>query len=411
MADSLGPLTDRQRDILRHLLRGQRGPTHVTARPCRQASGESWVSFTIVTNLPQAIQLVLPMLASDSGQARVQTLLAIQGAGPDYVRQHLADVDAALGASSPGIAVLTDLVRKAEDAVSTPSTIARQHFISQTGVLRQFVENTPGGLQLAKLDVATGRLSLTGTNGVGYIRHFVRADSQTTENLWGQVEANLSQAITAALNGTALTNAVHISTLRHAVALHFARNPQTLAIHNDSFADVLQKQLQRVSQDLAAEAFRRRYGLEPAGPQALRLGAEAVHERLVGLHAQGGLFRLSVQRLFEMVCDRFDTRGVQILTPATPSKEFLLGDVPSLTVDYTTGAVGIAEGVTVDSADEIFMPLAPRLLIAVGPPDGARSIPDDEVDQYNRRQARAAQTYVIYRPGADFAASIAGWRT
>ena len=55
--------------------------------------------------------------------------------------------------------------------------------------------------------------------------------------------------------------------------------------------------------------------------------------------------------------------------------EFLLGDIPALTVDHATGAVGVAQGVTADHADEIFMPLAPRLLVTLGPPDGAASSP------------------------------------
>lgn len=254
-------------------------------------------------------------------------------------------------------------------------------------------------------------METTGTNGVGYVRHFVPVDSQATEKLWQQVESHLTQAITAALNGTALTSPAHLSTLRRAVALHFARNPQTLTIHNQSFTDALQDQVEQWAKTpLATEAFRRRYGLEPAGPEALHLGAEAALERLVQLHKEGGLFRLSVQRLFEIVCDRFDTRGIQILTPASPSKEFLLGDIPALTLDHATGAVGLAQGVTADHADEIFMPLAPGLLVAVGPPDGARPIPDHEVDQYNRRQACAAHDYLIHRPGADFTASITAWR-
>ena len=77
------------------------------------------------------------------------------------------------------------------------------------------------------------------------------------------------------------------------------------------------------------------------------------------MHKEGGLFRLSVQRLFEVVCDRFDARDIQILTPASPAKEFLLGDTSALTLDHATGAVGLAHGVTADHADEIFMPLAP----------------------------------------------------
>ena len=83
-------------------------------------------------NNPPAIRLVLPVIDADAGRARVDTLLAIQGAGPDYVRQHLAAIDAALGATSPGIAGLAALIDQAEQAVSTSSsTVEHQHVISQ----------------------------------------------------------------------------------------------------------------------------------------------------------------------------------------------------------------------------------------------------------------------------------------
>lgn len=146
-----------------------------------------------------------------------------------------------------------------------------------------------------------------------------------------------------------------------------------------------------------------------AGPEPLHLGAEALVERLVKLRQEGGLFRLSVQRLFEKVIDRFGTRGVEILTPASAAKEFLLGDVPAMTIGQT-GAYGLSRGITVDDAAKIVLPLTPRLLVAIGPADAARSIIDDEVDMYNEMQVREARDYVLYRPGANFAADIAGWR-
>jgi hypothetical protein len=371
------------------------------------------VSFSTVTPLAQAIQMILPIIASDGGQARVGTLLAIHGVGPDYLRNHLIDIDAALGTASPGTAALADLIRQAEDAVTTPSTVRRQHFISQ-GVLRRYVEDVPPhGRVLAKFDISAGRTELTGTNGVGYVDHFVPVDSQTTETLWQEVETHLTQAINAALNGTALTSPAYLTTLRRAVALHFARNPQTLTIHNQNFIETFQDQIEQLAKTpLAAAAFYRDHGIVPAGPQGLRMGAEAILERLGQLHKDGGLFRLSVQRLFEMVRDRFDLKGIQILTPASATKEFLLGDTPALTLDRATGTVGLAQGVTADQADEIFMPLAPRLLVSLGSPDGTRSIPDDEVDQYNQWQSRAAQDYLIHRPAASFTASIiTTWRT
>lgn len=93
-------------------------------------------------------------------------------------------------------------------------------------------------------------------------------------------------------------------------------------------------------QKSAAEAFRQRYGLVPAGPEGMRRGAELFHRRAVTLHSQGGLFRISVQNLYEKVCGRFDVGGVEILTPADPGKEFLLGDVPAITIASTKGEFG-----------------------------------------------------------------------
>ena len=57
------------------------------------------------------------------------------------------------------------------------------------------------------------------------------------------------------------------------------------------------------------------------------------------------------------------------------------------------------------------MPLTPRLLVVVGPPNAARTVSDDEVDAYNKMQIREARDYVFHRPNANLAASITAWRT
>ena len=332
------------------------------------------------------------------------------GVDPEYVRRNIAILDSALSIFSPGVQGLEELVRKAEEAVSTSRpTVKNQHVVS-AGVQRCFEGPVPSiGRRLARFDLAAGRATLHQAKDVGFIENFVPVDSQTTENLWQTVETRMRQAVKAVRNGTALDSPVHASTLRNAVALHYTRNPQTLTVHNQSFADALKKGIDGLAKTpLADEAFRQTHGLVAAGPEARRLGAEAVYGRLIKLHEEGGLFRLSVQRLFEKVCDRFETRGIQILTPDSGDKEFLLGDLPAITIDRTAGAAGGP----VDDADEIVMPRTPRLLIVLGAPDGTRSIPDDEVDSYNALQARLARDYLVYRPTATFtSATIVKWRT
>lgn len=365
--------------------------------------------MTEITNLPPAIRLLRNVLAADQGRACADSLLAILGVGPEYVRQNITGLDSALGIFSPGVQGLDELVSKAEEAVSTSRpTVERQHVVSE-GVLRCFVGPVPSiGRRLARFDLAAGQATLDQAKDVGFVENFVPVDSQATEDLWQTVETRMRQAIKAVRNGTAL-DSPHAGTLRNAVALHYTRNPQTLTVHNQSFTDALKRGIDGLAETpLAAEAFQQTYGLVAAGPEARRLGAEAVYGRLIQLHEAGGLFRLSVQRLFEKVCDRFETRGIQILIPDSRDKEYLLGDLPAITIDRTT----CAAGVPVDDADEIVMPLTPRLLIVLGASNGTRSIPDDEVDSYNALQARLAREYLIHRPTATFTeATIANWRT
>ncbi len=377
---------------------------------CSATRRYSLFAMTGITDLPPAIRLLRDVLAADQGRACAASLLAILGVGPEYVRRNITILDSALGIFSPGAQGLNELVRKAEEAVSTSRpTVERQHIVSE-GILRCFVGPIPSiGKRLARFDLAEGLTTLDVAKDVGFVENFVPVDSQATENLWQTVETRLRQAIKAVRNGTALDSPVHTSTLRNAVALHYTRNPQTLTIHNQSFADALKRGIDGLAKtSLAAEAFQQTYGSVAAGPEDRRRGAEAVYSRLIKLHEEGGLFRLSVQRLFEKVCDRFETRGIQVLTPGSRDKEFLLGDLPAITIDKTTGLTGVP----VDDADEIVMPMTPRLLILLGVSDGTRSIPDDEVDSYNALQARLARDYLIHRPAATFtAATIANWRT
>jgi hypothetical protein len=368
-----------------------------------------------VSNLPLPIQAILPAIAADQGRLRGDTLLAVLGPEPAEIRRHLPAIDAALGSQSPGLADLAALVTTAEHAVSSSQpTVPNQHYISRV-VLRQFTETVmPAGRVLARFDLRNGKyLGPTGAGGVGNVRDFVPVDSQTTEDLWQKVETALPGAMAAALTGTALGSPAHLETLRRVVALHVVRHPQTVTAHNDAFSQAVENQIHRLGDTrLAEEAFWRNHGgLYAAGPEGRRLGLEASQGRLRRLHEAGALFRISVQRLYEKVCDRFDSIGVEILTLSSPTKEFLIGDVPAVTYQKATGALGLANGVAVDVADKIIMPLGPRLAVVVGQPTASRSITDDEVDLLNKRQVHVARDVIFHRPAMNFAASIAAWRS
>jgi hypothetical protein len=90
------------------------------------------------------------------------------------------------------------------------------------------------------------QVTLAKAKDVGYVENFGLVDSQATEDLWQTVEPRLGSAIKAARTSTVLDSHAHMSAPQQAVALHFVRNPQTLAIHNQSFAEALKNGVDRL---------------------------------------------------------------------------------------------------------------------------------------------------------------------
>lgn len=365
-----------------------------------------------IPQLPPAIQMILPSLRADRGRARAGTLLQILGAGPDYVQQHLMGIHAAMGADSPGMAALTELVSKTRAAGSASApTVPRQHVISEA-ILRHFTElvDPRAGKQLTSYDLLTGRTRLIGAGGVGYVTNFVKVDSAATELVWKRVEDSLTEAITAAENGTVLSDPRLVAILRDAIALHHVRHPQTKEMHENTWAETRARQVSELAATLGTEAFRRTYGIYPAGPEGRTMGAEAALSRLTESADEGALFRLRVEDLFDRICDRFVHNGLEILIPASQDKEFLIGDLPALTVDFGTGAAGLAQGVGLGNATAIVLPLSPRVLAALGPTDAIGTAPDSVVDNLNALQVCAAERYGYHRPQADLASFVARLR-
>jgi hypothetical protein len=133
----------------------------------------------------------------------------------------------------------------------------------------------------------------------------------------------------------------------------------------------------------------------PAGPQAMRTGAEQPEARVVMLHQQGGLFRIIVQNLHEKASGRSGTRGAGILTLASVGKEFLSGDVPP-----SPSPVSLRP----DPGDHRRRGRPdrdaphPHLLVAIAPPNGSRQLTDAEAGLYNAMRVRQAHAYIVHRP-------------
>jgi hypothetical protein len=364
--------------------------------------------------LPPALKAILPAISADAGRHRARTLLAMLGVGFDYFEVHLTAIDTSLGADSPGLDELRALVRAAREACSTAARKApHQHVISRA-LLRSWTSPFQASAepQLMHHDLASGAAKPRTVGQIGYVKDFVQIGSESVERVWQRVENRLPTAIAAAENGSILANPEFQRVLRDAIALHFARNPHTVEVHAASWRNAYATQVDTIARTpLAMEAFRRKYsGIVPAGEQGLRLGAEAVLSGLTQAEESGALFRLIVEDRFDRAIELLGQTPLELVAPANPDDEFLIGDVPAVTFDAKLNAVGIREGVALTAGDTVMLPLSPRLVVALGPTLQAASVPTGAVDRINQLQVKAAQTYVCYRPGARVGAQVTIWR-
>jgi hypothetical protein len=320
-----------------------------------------------------------------------------------------------MGVGSPGIPEIHELVEATLSATSISSPIVRtQHVVSRV-LLRQFhdpiARSTSEGRRLVCHDVLTGRARRLSAGGVGYIDDFVKIDSEALEKTWNETESELPRALAAAADGTLFDAAALVSVIRDTIALHIARSVPVLAMHTASFEHAYEQRLAALeATSLAAAAFRRSHGLVPAGPEGRGLGAAAILGSSLEQERSGGVFRLMVEYHFDNLKNWFDHCPLELVTPADPNAEFLMGDIPALTINFRTGAAGVHAGVPVGEANTVVLPLGPRLLAALGPTDKFGSVPGKLVDHLNALQVRAATSYVYYRPGAKVGGQVAGWR-
>ena len=98
------------------------------------------------------------------------------------------------------------------------------------------------------------------------------------------------------------------------------------------------------------------------------------------------------------------TQQLEILTPGRG--EFLIGDVPALTVRHGDPRVGVLGGIALHDASSVFMPLGPRHVAALGRVPQTAELSSTQVNEVNAAQLLGAMERVYMRPGSglkDFA--------
>jgi hypothetical protein len=292
----------------------------------------------------------------------------------------------------------------------TEPAVRDQHVVSRV-VLKGFAAPGRGGAgwQLTPFDLLRRLQQRSrGLRGCGLIKDFLPFASGSAERLWGEVENKLHPAIEAARAGRLHEDPVNVAAIQEAVALHLVRSRRYVEVHEAavrrSVEEVRQEVLNSKRQLLVSE-FLHRYGLYPAGSEALEALLDEHIARWLDLRDRGALARVSAESMFRRVCGTARHAAVEVWhTP--PGHELLISDSPCFTFRYVEGG-RIQANTAIGDSHGIALPLASDCLVALGPAPKDDTLELEQVPLFNRLQVEVGYGHVYYRPGSAMAEFVA----
>lgn len=227
------------------------------------------------------------------------------------------------------------------------------------------------------------------------IDRFVQYASGSAEALWNSVENKLGAAIESAEAGTLHREGKNVKTIKQGITLHLVRTPHFRRMHESSFVEAvraLRKEMLENEQAMLPEEFRRRYGLEPAGTEALELVLRQPFQKWQEFEQTGVLLRVSSERSFYRVCSTLEEVAVQVLH-APAGKELIISDAPAFTFAYNPDGT-MATRMAIDNSHGIALPVTSKCLVAIGLEPKDEELSPDLVDTLNRIQVELAERQV-----------------
>jgi hypothetical protein len=293
-------------------------------------------------------------------------------------------------------------IRELQAGGPTAGHVTAQHLISQV-ILKRFA--APSGPHRGlicpfRLEYPQARQQPIGPVGCAKVDNFVPWASGSVEQLWKETEDRLHDALALMDAGALLADAGHASVIKSAIALHFARSKATQVIHARVWAQTVERGRKRwltEHRQLLAHWFYLRKGLYPAGDEALGIFADELMELSLTLGRSGALWRERIESMYLNARAMTQAAGLEILTPPA-GEEFLIGDVPALTVRADRPGVGVLGGIALAEAQSVFLPLGPRHVVALGRSDQVIPLASAQVAEVNARQLSGAIDYVYLRP-------------
>jgi hypothetical protein len=243
---------------------------------------------------------------------------------------------------------------------------------------------------------------------MGYTHRLHPDDPAAFEALWAATETQVPAALDAVEAGQAFDRPEIANVLRDLLALHMARSPDLIALHDWIWEQQRVPTTAGLARRLVIDpgttaSFRdRHFGLLP-GPGGLeleagRLAAEIYDRSVAGM--EGSSFRADrMVELFRQARSVVGRGGLEI--GVAMEGEFLIGDAPAQTHPRGTGGIGVLGGTPWGKASTITMPIGRRHMLGLGPRDTYLDLDRGHVQELNRRQVMTAHRFVAWHPDAD----------
>ena len=221
------------------------------------------------------------------------------------------------------------------------------------------------------------------------------------EQLWKETEDKMHDALAALDAGVLFENKSYVNTIKDSIALHFARSKATRVVHYRVWEEAVAASRRRWMTEWRPRLeyeFYKEKGFCAAGNEALTAFVNELLELSMSLADSGALFRERLEHLYRQARLRTDNAELEIFT--ADDDEFVIGDVPALTVRNDRGEVGVLGGISMDDAQSVFLPLGPRHVAALGKVNITAQLTAEQVKVTNNRQLLGAIEYVYLRPGS-----------
>lgn len=287
--------------------------------------------------------------------------------------------------------------------------IKRQHVVSRT-VLASFAITGPKAARIDMHDLANGTTRDVGSADAAIEKDFIRIDSFTSEQIWSDTESRIPAAHTAAKSRAVLNRPDQLQVLRRAIALHFGRSITTLAVVEHTWPRVRN----RIINDLLPKAkphlvamLTKRDGRPPSESEVMAeidtIAADGVEKVL----ASGAYARVRIEQFYDQALERFERSGVEVVH--VPTNDLVITDNPVLLQRPGDGRRSAMGRMAIDEAATIVFPLAPDLLISIGPRNGYCSANQQAVDEINRSQIAGAHRFVFHQPGQNISHLVSAY--